>query len=154
MVAWCNENLAFARVGVNNVAPPLPYANGSFDFVYAFSVMTHLPENLQHVWIDECLRALRPGGRLLFSALGEYYLTRERLTESERQAFLDGKLVVLYEDAPGTSLCSAYHPHEYVRRELAHGLELISFLPAADIGRHDLYLFRKPVEPTVAVGQP
>src|SRR5205807_3276872 len=114
MVAWCDENLPFAQVTLNDVSPPLPYEQSSLDFVYAFSVMTHLPEALQHAWIDECRRVLRPGGRLLFSVLGEYYLTRQRLTESERQAFLDGKLVVLYEDAPGTSLCSAYHPHEYV----------------------------------------
>jgi SAM-dependent methyltransferase len=154
MVAWCDDNLPFAHVSVNDVAPPLPYEEASFDFVYAFSVMTHLPEQLQHAWIDECRRVLRPGGRLLFSALGEYYLTRQRLTDSERQAFVNGKLVVLYEDAPGTSLCSAYHPHEYVRHELAHGFQLSSFLPAADDGRHDLYLLRKPAESSIAVRKP
>jgi SAM-dependent methyltransferase len=154
MVAWGNENLAFAHIEVNDLEPPLPYADASFDLVYAFSVMTHLSEGLQHAWIEECLRVLRPGGRLLFSTLGEYYLSRERLTDAEQRAFRQGKLVVLYEGAPGTSLCSAYAPREYVLGELALRFDLISFLPAADDGRHDLYLFRKPVESGVAVRRP
>jgi hypothetical protein len=42
------------------------------------------------------------------------------------------------------SLCSAYHPPEYVHRRLAEGFELLSFLPAADEPQHDLHLFREP----------
>ena len=144
MVEWCRNNLAFAEVELNGVAPPLPYDEGSFDLMYAFSVMTHLPEDLQHAWMKESLRVLRPGGYLLITTLGEYYLTRNRLSEAERRRFLDGEVVVLYEGSPGTSLCSAYHPPEYVQRELAADFELVSVRPAADEGRHDIHLLRKP----------
>jgi SAM-dependent methyltransferase len=154
MVGWCTAHLGFADVSVTELSPPLPYRDSTFDLVYAFSVFTHLPEDLQHSWIRECFRVLRPEGRLLISTLGEHYLSLERLTEAERRSFLQGHVVVLYEDAPGTSLCSAYHPTEYVLGNLAAGFELASFLPAADDGRHDIYLLRKPAPAGAATGRP
>jgi SAM-dependent methyltransferase len=143
MVAWCDANLPFAEVTVNDISPPLPYPDASLDLVYALSVLTHLPEDLQHAWVRECRRILKPDGRLLFSTMGEHYLTLQRLTESERRSFEAGNLVVLYEGAPGTSLCSAYHPPAYVREELAKGFDTVAFRPAAEDGRHDLHLLRK-----------
>jgi hypothetical protein len=65
------------------------------------------------------------------------------LSDVERASFDRGELVVLYDDAPGTSLCSAYHPEAYVRQQLAGGFDVRTFLPAADDGRHDLYLLQK-----------
>jgi SAM-dependent methyltransferase len=144
MVEWCNENLPFAEAAVNELSPPLPYDDAAFDLVYAFSVMTHLSEDLQHAWMQECRRVLKPGGYLLFSTLGEYFVSRNRLTEEERSSFAGGNLVVLYESSAGTSLCSAYHPAEYVRRELAGDLDIVTFRAAADDGRHDIHVLRKP----------
>ena len=144
MVMWCNENLAFAQVARNDISPPLPYGDASLDLVYALSVMTHLPEDLQHRWVRECRRVLKPGGRLLFSTMGEHYLTLQRLSEAERRAFEAGNLVVLYAGAPGTSLCSAYHPPAYVREQLAVDFDPVAFRAAAEDGRHDIHLLRKP----------
>jgi len=143
MVAWCSESLPFAEVTENELSPPLPYDDASFDLVYAFSVMTHLSEDLQHAWLRDISRVLRPGGFFLFSTLGEYYASRNRLTASERVQFDEGNLVVLYERSAGTSLCSAYHPPEYVQHELARELVHVAFRPAADDGRHDIHLLRK-----------
>lgn len=144
MVAWCNEHLPFAEAAVNDLSPPLPYANATFDLVYAFSVMTHLSEDLQHAWIAECRRVLKTGGYLLFSTLGEYFVSRERLTAEEHRSFESGNLVVLYERSAGSSLCSAYHPPAYVRRELGRDFDVVAFRAAADDGRHDIHVFRKP----------
>jgi SAM-dependent methyltransferase len=145
MVEWCDAHLSFADVSVTELSPPLPYADSTFDLVYAFSVFTHLPEDLQHSWMRECFRVLGSGGFLLISTLGEHYLSLGRLTGSERDTFANGRVVVLYEGSPGTSLCSAYHPAQYVREKLAADFETVAFLPAADDGRHDLHLLRKPV---------
>jgi SAM-dependent methyltransferase len=152
MTEWCSENLLFADVRVTQLVPPLPYPNSRFDLVYAFSVFTHLPEDLQHAWMRECLRVLKPGGHLLISTLGEYYASLERLNEAEHRSFLDGELVVLYEGSPGTSLCSAYHPADYVRHTLAADFELVTFRPAASDGRHDIHFLRKPARKRAAVG--
>ena len=143
MVDWCNDNLPFVDATVNELSPPLPYPGASFDLVYAFSVMTHLSEELQRAWVAECRRVLRPGGSFLFSTLGEYFVSRDRLTDDERHAFEEGHLVVLYERSAGTSLCSAYHPQNYVQRELAEGFDAVAFRPAADDGRHDIHVLRK-----------
>lgn len=43
----------------------LPYAEGSFDLVYAYSVFTHLPEDVQDHWLTEIARTLKPGGLLI-----------------------------------------------------------------------------------------
>jgi SAM-dependent methyltransferase len=144
MIAWCRENLPFATVTVNELAPPLPYDDSSFGLVYAFSVMTHLSEGLQRSWLRDVRRVLRPGGYFLFSTLGEYYASRNRLTAAELESFAQGRLVVLYERSAGTSLCSAYHPPDFVRRELAEDFEHVAFRAAADDGRHDIHLLRKP----------
>jgi SAM-dependent methyltransferase len=144
MIEWCRGNLEFAEVTVTALAPPLPYADSSFDLMYAFSVFTHLAEKLQHEWMRECLRVLKPGGFLLMSTMGEYYLSRQRLLEPEQEAFRRGQLVVLYERSAGTSLCSAYHPPEYVHKRLASEFDLAAFRPAADGGQHDIHLLRKP----------
>ena len=143
MVEWCNAHLSFADVAVNDLSPPLPYDESTFRLVYAFSVMTHLSEELQYAWITECRRVLKLGGYLVFSTLGEHFVSRDRLTEGERQTFASGRLVVLYEGSSGTSLCSAYHPPDYVRTELGAGFDYVTFRPAADDGRHDIHMLRK-----------
>jgi SAM-dependent methyltransferase len=143
MIDWCAANLRFADVTVNELAPPLPHDDATFDLLYAFSVFTHLSEELQVAWIDESRRVLRPGGYLLISTLGEYYVSRKRLSEAERASFSRGELVVLYERSAGTSLCSAYHPPEYVREKLARGLDVVSFRPAVAGGGHDVHLLRR-----------
>lgn len=154
MVEWCATHLDFAEVSVTELEPPLPQADATFDLIYAFSVFTHLSEELQHDWIRECLRVLRPGGYLLISTMGEYYLGLQRLNASERRAFANDELVVLYERSAGTSLCSAYHPPEYVRTTLAADFEAVAFRPAVEGGRHDIHLLRKPARIAAAAEHP
>lgn len=153
MVEWCAANLPFADVSLTEMSPPLPYADCSFGLVYAFSVFTHLPADLQHAWMAESRRVLRPGGYLLLSTLGEYYLSLQRLSTAERETFASGDVVVLYEGAPGTSLCSAYHPPSYVHERLGADFDLEAFRPAAESGRHDMHLFRKPASRAAGAGQ-
>jgi SAM-dependent methyltransferase len=43
----------------------LPYAERSFDLVYAYSVFTHLPEHVQDHWLAEIARTLKPGTLLI-----------------------------------------------------------------------------------------
>jgi predicted SAM-dependent methyltransferase len=84
------------------LAPPTKYPAGKFDFIYALSVFTHLPELDQLAWMDEFHRILRPGGYLLLSLHGAYYLSI--LNERERQRFLTGKLVIRYGYGAGNKL--------------------------------------------------
>lgn len=143
MVEWCERNLPFADVTVTELEPPLPYEDGSLGLVYAFSVFTHLSEDLQHAWMREAARVLAPGGFVVFSTLGEHYASLDRLTPEELARFEAGNVVVLYDHSSGTSLCSAYHPLRYVHERLANGFEVVASRPAADDGKHDIHLLRK-----------
>jgi SAM-dependent methyltransferase len=142
-VAWCRPNLPFARFSSNRLAPPLAYANGSFDLVYALSVFTHLPEPLQLAWIHELERVLRPGGLLLLTTHGGHY--RDRLSRDERAAFDAGRLVVRWPEGAGSNLCSAFHPPAYVKERLAERLDLVEHVPEGAAGNphQDLYLLRR-----------
>lgn len=142
-IAWCRANLPFARFVSNGLAPPLDHADESFDLVYALSVFTHLPDDLQHAWARELARLLRPGGFLLLTTHGERY--RERLTPAERAAFDAGRVVVRWPEGAGTNLCSVFHPRAYVEERLAAGLDVVEFVPEGAKGNphQDLYLLRK-----------
>jgi SAM-dependent methyltransferase len=143
MIEWCRRNLP-GRFDVTELEPPLPYDDATFGLAYAFSVFTHLPEQLQHDWLREFGRVLRPGGYLLVSTLGEYYVGLKRLSDSERRDFEAGRLVVLFADHAGESFCSAYHPREYVEQTLADGFEYVAYRRGGVEEEHDMHLLRKP----------
>ena len=144
-VEWCRRNLPFAQLARNNLAPPLPYADATFDLVYALSVFTHLTDDLQTAWRDELLRILRPGGRVLLTTHGRSYLSR--LEPDERGRFEQGELVVRWSDLPGSNLCSAYHPERYLRETLARGFDLETIEPEGARGNptQDLVVLRRAV---------
>src|SRR5690606_30989044 len=73
LVDWSAANLGFAEFTTNMLAPPTSYGDGQFDFIYALSVFTHFPENLQKPWLEEMKRILKPNGLLFLTFHGERY---------------------------------------------------------------------------------
>ena len=66
-VLWCEENLAPPfHFFVNTSHPHLPFADGYFDFIYAYSIFTHI-DDLFTSWLLELRRVLRPNGYLLIT---------------------------------------------------------------------------------------
>jgi SAM-dependent methyltransferase len=143
LAAWCREAFPFAEFAVNGLAPPLRYATGAFEFVYAISVFTHLTESLQHAWIRELERVLAPDGVLLITTKGSSRI--DALTQNERARFERGELVVTASRYAGRNLCAAYHPERYVRDRLADGLRVLDFVPAGADGTQtqDVFLLQK-----------
>ena len=141
-VAWVGANLPYVTASVNNLAPPLPFADASFDLVYTISVFTHWSEELQGRWMAEMRRILRPDGILLLTTLGEHYLAT--FSPEERRRFEAGQIVVRDANLPGTNLCLTFHPPAYVRR-MAEGFEVVEFVPKGALGSpyQDLWLLSR-----------
>ncbi len=145
LVAWCRTAFPFARLSVNGLAPPLPFPDDTFDFLYGISVFTHLDEPLQRPWVDELRRVVKPGGYILITVSG--VVGSRELVGDERVRYDAGQLVVIGARFQGRNYCSVVHPDAYVRRVLAHGLELVAYAPAADPKfdhDQDGYLLRVP----------
>jgi 2-polyprenyl-3-methyl-5-hydroxy-6-metoxy-1,4-benzoquinol methylase len=70
-IEWDKENLhgpSFTRV---DPYPPTNYPECIFDVVYGISVMTHLDENTQMLWLGELKRIARPNAIVALSVMGE-----------------------------------------------------------------------------------
>ena len=149
LIAWCDAQLPFLDARVSGLEPPLPYERSAFDFVYAFSVFTHLSVELARSWIEELARLLRPGGLMWFTVHGHSY--RERLLPEQKQSFDRGEIVVWLPETEGTNICGAYWPASAVARMLGGAFEIVEhFDPLADpstaqrlLLAHDAYLVRR-----------
>jgi SAM-dependent methyltransferase len=155
LIGWTRANLPFVRATLSGHEPPLPYADETFDFVYALSIFTHLPERQALPWISELRRVTKPGGLVLFTTAGEAY--SERLTAADAVRYRRGEAVVQFDSASGTNVCIVYHPPAYVRERMLGGLELVEELFAPEQPERaaesrlvqDCYLVRAPVEAPV-----
>lgn len=146
LIEWCRANLRAVEFRVNTLSGELPYESETFDFIYSFSVFTHLREPLQFHWIDELARVLKPGGYVYLTTHGEYYLTA--LDASEQERFRKGELVVREAEESGSNRCAVFHPASYVRENLTRGLVVADFIPTGAHGdsMHDVHLLQKPAQ--------
>jgi len=77
-IEWTRSKLGHrVQIEQTQFEPPLPYADGLFDFVYANSVFTHVPCDLLDAWASELRRIIKPGGFLIFSVLDPNYYLRD-----------------------------------------------------------------------------
>jgi ubiquinone/menaquinone biosynthesis C-methylase UbiE len=74
MVDFCREAEAPGLFLEIANGQPLPFADGAFRLITAYSVFTHLPQPLFEAWMAELLRVLAPGGLLVFTVEPERFL--------------------------------------------------------------------------------
>jgi SAM-dependent methyltransferase len=126
LIAWCANNLPIATFATNNLHPPLPYPDHSFDFVYARSVFTHLPERGQAEWLEEFGRVMKPGGMLYFTTHGEQFLGQ--LLQEEQDEVRGGGIVIHRAGEEGRNLCTSFELPGYVELHLPQGFKLLAFI--------------------------
>jgi SAM-dependent methyltransferase len=145
-IAWCKANLpSCAGFGLNPSLPPMPFADQQFDFSYGVSVFTHLPEDMQHLWLDELYRVTKPGGYAVMTFHGEPHYAalhpqgRERL---EKHGFF-------YSGAPHGSTeglpdfyQTSWHTHDYVRKHWGKKFEVCAIVEGA-IANHGAAVMRR-----------
>ena len=143
LIEECRHVAPFVRLSVNQLDPPLPFADAFFDLVYSFSVFTHLDERQQLLWRDEIRRVLRPGGVLVMSTQGPAFM--DRMNPTERARFEAGGVVCQRRDYRGENICQTYHPERYVRGVFSDGLSVVDYQREGARGSppQDLFVLRR-----------
>ncbi len=142
LIAWCANKLPIATFATNNLHPPLPYRDQSFDFIYSRSVFTHLPERGQSEWLEECGRVMKSGGMLYLTTHGEQFFGQ--LLQEEQEEVRSGGIVVHRAGEEGRNLCTSFELPGYIESHLPQGFKLLAFIPgtAEEHLRQDGYLFQ------------
>lgn len=70
----CRQSKIPGQFSVIPNRPPLDFPDNSFDAIYAFSVFSHLPEELARQWVLEFSRLLRPGGLMVVTTQGRRFI--------------------------------------------------------------------------------
>ena len=66
----CKETGLRTNLVKISMSPPIQHPDASFDFIMAYSVFSHLNEDLYLQWMKEFARLLRPGGILAITTRG------------------------------------------------------------------------------------
>ena len=144
-VRWAEEHVPGVAFHRNGLAPPMDFADESFDVVYALSVFTHLGRETGLRWMGELRRLLAPGGLLLFTTHSD--TVAEMLLPRERRRYEEEGCCVRENVPEGRKMFSAWHHPDYVHRALLAGFQLVEHrLPGAHrfIHTQDTWLARKP----------
>lgn len=130
-IEWLKYN--YSKYGRFTVAPPLPpttYADQTFDFIYGISVLTHLPEEMQFLWLEELKRLAKPNGYIVLTTHGEKHYRQMDPAIVERM----DEIGFFYTDPGynyGASISlpdfyqNAYHSHAYIHREWSKYFDII-----------------------------
>ena len=144
-IDWCKDNLSdIASFAVNPHLPPSEYATDSFDLIYAISVFTHLPEDMQFAWLQELVHIAKPGGYLLLTIHGEAlfpYTSGEQKELFERQGFY-------YLKEQGTKglpdfYQTTFHNHAYIHHLWREYFEIITIIERGILDHQDIVICRK-----------
>lgn len=89
-IKMCRESIPYGNFIAIDGHPPLGFDEGSFDYLTAYSVFSHLNKPIADSWIAEFSRLLKKGGMLFFTVLGKRHLegffpyyVKSRKTEPE-----------------------------------------------------------------------
>ena len=164
LLARCHQSIANGTFIINKPTPPLGFPDGAFDFIYSFSVFTHLSEPNHISWLKELAYKLKPGGLMVHTTHGYECLKRlavfnpDRLAKYELPCAMDEFTIkrICYHyivDNPqtpeyGYTIISP----DYIKKnwEKYSGLRLVEYVEGAietnPEGCHDLVLLVKDAE--------
>lgn len=97
-IAWARENIDGVQFVKSPERPPLPYAQGSFDRIYAISIWSHFSAPAGLAWFAEMHRLLRPSGALLITAHGFQTVAHDHRTHRRTEEQLREIRAGLYDE--------------------------------------------------------
>jgi 2-polyprenyl-3-methyl-5-hydroxy-6-metoxy-1,4-benzoquinol methylase len=134
-ILWNQQNIigpTFTRI---DPYPPTPYTNSKFNIVYGISVMTHLSEETQILWLKELKRITRSGAILVISVMGEKLraanmppsLTKD-FAKHGFVAFVPGYSDTLSEFSHAGYYKEAYHTLDYITRTWEKYFQILEYV--------------------------
>lgn len=139
-IAWARAHLpASFRVSTSTTAPHLSFPDGTFDLVYACSVIPHISE-LGDAWVLELRRVLAPGGLAYLTVYDEDTIAAIRRTgespnlragldalEAEVGPLADGFDVVVLSRRAGSA--QVFYGRDYLTRTWGGWFDIVEVRP-------------------------
>lgn len=147
-IDWCRESLG----GIAEFARPegdgFDLPGESVDLLYGISVMTHLTERDQQLWLAEIRRVLKPGAIAILTVHGEVAAALDLSGFAAgfvpRFGFFDGIADRALGDDRVTRYRTSFHARPYLRRVWGEAFEILDIVPAANGFLQDFVVLRRP----------
>lgn len=144
-IAWNQQNIEGIQFTQQNALPPLPFINDQFDLIIGFSVLTHIPANLQQQWLLELYRILKPGGIIWVTTHGNHFI--QQLSAAKQQQILARGIYTTEYPITGHRMMTSYHHPEKFREILKTNFNLIAHFDGTTFpqkaGKQDLWIGKK-----------
>jgi SAM-dependent methyltransferase len=156
-IDWVVRNLDARGYALADL-PPAPLPDNSADLIVSHSVFTHLPEDVQHAWLGELRRFLKPGGVLITTVHGDhafasYYNDVIRAGQPETAQILlnamnaEGFLYIRGRTAAEAALPeyygAAFHKIKYVHENWSRYFNLLAWFPRFALNLQDTLVLQK-----------
>jgi SAM-dependent methyltransferase len=160
-IAWCQQAFPRGKFQQNEPYPPLPFPDGYFDLVVAYSVFTHLDRNVQKQWLAEMRRLIAPEGLFLATVNGELGALysfperaprgfQERLNEAlGARSMIEGGIIDSIDDpalkgvSPDGYYRGVFQNRTYTVREWSPFFEILEYREAGVGNYQDLVVLRR-----------
>jgi SAM-dependent methyltransferase len=137
LVSFAKNVCTRATVFTNDFEPPLDIREGLFDLVYAFSVFSHLAEDLEMRWLQELHRVGAPDCLYLLTVHGDWVI-EATLGEERARAEAAGFYFRYVCSRDGSELDfpvgyeASYHTSDYIRRRWSELFEVRAIIKGDD----------------------
>lgn len=148
-IAWCRQAYPEGRFEHVPLRPPMAFGDGAFDLAIGLSVMTHLQEADQFLWLGELQRVVRPGGLVFLSVQGPTQFAYNRFPphlyrQVQELGYLDlsrdGALDAVIEDKDYYR--AAMHSRAYIAERWGQYFEVVAIVDAI-AGLQDFVVLRR-----------
>lgn len=141
-LGWARENFPWIRFSRCGLRPPTELEESSFDFVYGFSVITHLYPETVKLWSAELHRLLAPGGAAALTFHGDAYYEKFTRDRDDVTVYETGYGVV-GRGVEGSNQFGSFH-HVDALMALLPGFTLLEHLRRTELcGNQDAVILRR-----------
>jgi SAM-dependent methyltransferase len=143
-IEWCQQSIPGVSFAMNALlpVPPLPFADGHFDFIYSISVFTHLSPSACEQWMVELKRVAASGAVLAITTNGDSW--QSKMLPDELRRYRKDGVVFRGQVEEGKKMFSACHSPAYLRAGMFADMDILEHRPASfPYTAQDCWIVRK-----------